>query len=48
MSRGTAKCKRRTKTEKWVMKLLLGNLEFSLMNFDVNLKMLRRRFGDFF
>ena len=30
------------------MKLLLGNLEFSLMNFDVNLKMLRRGFGDFF
>lgn len=30
------------------MKLLLGNLEFSSMNFDVNLKMLRRGFGDFF
>ena len=30
------------------MKLMLGNLEFSLMNFDVNLKMLTQGFGDFF
>lgn len=42
------KMKNENKTEKWVVKLLLGNLKFSLLNFDVNLKMLRRGFGDFF
>ena len=40
--------KNENKTEKWVMKLLLRNLEFSLMNFDVNLPMSMRGFEDFF
>ena len=42
------KMKNENKTEKWVVKLLLGNLKLSLLNFDVNLKMLSRGFGDFF
>lgn len=42
------KMKNENKTKKWVVTLLVRNLKFSLLNFDVNLKMLRRGFGDFF